>query len=352
MALTQVSSGLIDSTAQYTGFKNRIINGAMMISQRNGSSSISISNPGVYTVDRFKSENNTDGTLTAQQSSTAPAGFINSLLFTVGTADSSLASTQYAIYEQRVEGLNITDFGWGTASAQPVTLSFWVRASVTGTYGGSIVNNDFNRTYPFTYVISAANTWEQKSITIAGDTSGTWLTTNGIGLVIRWGFGVGSTYSAAAGSWAAGGYLSANSVTNMMATSGATYYITGVMLEKGSTATSYDYRPYGTELQLCYRYFAKFSAPCLRGIAKGSTTGSGDRMGMVLPVPMRAAPTSTQSGLALFDGSTAVNVTAIAASYSTSQVLEFDLNSDGSGMVTGRACVQYQAGSLSCSAEL
>jgi len=211
--------------------RNRIINGAMVISQRNGTSSVSISNPGAYTVDRFKSENNTDGTLTAQQSSTAPAGFINSLLFTVGTADSSLGSTQYSIYEQRVEGFNITDFGWGTASAQPVTLSFWVRSSVTGTYGGSIVNSDFNRTYPFTYAISAANTWEQKSITIPGDTSGTWLTTNGIGLIIRWGFGVGSSYSAAAGSWAAGGYLSATGATNMMATSGATYYVTGVQLE-------------------------------------------------------------------------------------------------------------------------
>jgi len=129
-----------------------------------------------------------------------------------------------------------------------------VRSSLTGTFGGALANNGGTRTYPFTYTISVANTWEQKSVTIAGDTSGTWLTTNGVGLTLQIGLGVGSTYSGTAGSWAATNYLSATGATSVVGTNGATFYITGVQLEVGSTATSFDYRPYGTELALCQRY--------------------------------------------------------------------------------------------------
>jgi hypothetical protein len=240
------------------GFKNRIINGAMVIAQR-GTSAVTVnSNAGsnFYAVDRFFGQGqNTDGVFTMQQSSTSPAGFSNSLVVTVTTADASLGATQVYQVVQPIEAYNTNDLAWGTASASAVTLSFWVRSSVTGTFGGSLFNSTANRSYPFSYTISSANTFEQKSITIAGDTSGTWAGTNGVGIYVIFGLGIGSTYSGTAGAWAATQYNSATGATNLMATNGATWYVTGVQLEKGSTATSFDYRPYGTELQLCQRYF-------------------------------------------------------------------------------------------------
>jgi hypothetical protein len=237
------------------GFKNRIINGAMVIDQRNAGASVT-ANDGVYSLDRwlYNAWQSSKGTL--QRSTTAPAGFINSLLFTSTSAYSVGAGETFDI-QQRVEGLNVTDLAWGTASAASVTLSFWVRSSLTGTFGGALQNGAQNRSYVFSYSISAANTWEQKTVTIAGDTSGTWLTTNGIGILLTINLGVGTTYSGAAGSWVTGGKFTVTGQTSVVGTSGATFYITGVQLEKGSTATSFDYRPYGTELQLCQRYFEK-----------------------------------------------------------------------------------------------
>ena len=241
------------------GFKNRIINGAMVIDQRNAGASVTLTSGGIYTVDRFDGVEDTDGAMTAQQNTSAPTGFINSLKLTTTTADGTLGATQYATFRQFIEGYNIADLGWGTASASAVTLSFWVRSSLTGTFGGALANSAFNRSYPFTYSISVADTWEQKTITIAGDTSGTWLTTNGIGIRVQFGLGAGSTYSGTAGAWAALGYISATGATSVVGTNGATFYITGVQLEKGSTATSFDYRPYGTELSLCQRYYETYS---------------------------------------------------------------------------------------------
>jgi hypothetical protein len=195
--------------------------------------------------------------ITSQQSSVAPAGFTNSLLVTVTTADSSIGSGQLAIVEQKIEGFNTSDLGWGTASAQPVTLSFWVRSNLTGTFGGSVHNSNDTRSYPFSYTINSANTFELKTVTIAGDTSGTWLTTNGVGIIVTFGLAVGSTFLGTAGSWSGSNLQSATGQTNLLATIGNTFYITGVMLEKGSTATNYDVRPYGTELALCQRYYYK-----------------------------------------------------------------------------------------------
>jgi hypothetical protein len=189
-----------------------------------------------------------------QQSSVAPAGFTNSLLMTVTTADASLAATDLYDISQIIEGFNVADLGWGTASAVTVTLSFWVRSSVTGTFGGAFGNSAVTRSYPFTYTISAANTWEQKTITVAGDTSGTWLTNNGIGLRLYLGLGLGSTYSGTAGAWSGSFFISATGATNLMATNGATFYITGVQLERGTAATAFEQRLYGTELALCERY--------------------------------------------------------------------------------------------------
>jgi hypothetical protein len=235
--------------------KNRIINGAMMVDQRNAGSSITPSQDAFMT-DRFKWGHSQTSKFTAQQVSTAPAGFVNSLKMTVASAVTISTSDYFTVY-QPIEGLNIADLAWGTASAATVTLSFWVYSSLTGTFGGSVRNSNGTRSYPFTYTINAANTWEKETITIPGDTTGTWLTTNGVGIYLGFGLGVGSTYSGTADTWGAGNFLSATGATSVVATNGATWYVTGVQLERGSTASSFEYRSYGAEFVLCQRYFAK-----------------------------------------------------------------------------------------------
>jgi hypothetical protein len=267
------NDGSTQNTSPFTGglgFRNRIINGDFRIDQRNAGASVTPTD-GSYTLDRWNYQGSAASKVTIQQSTTAANGFVNSLLVT-STSAYSVGSGEFFNVRQLIEGYNIADLGWGTANAQPVTLSFWVRSSLTGTFGGALTNSAFNRSYPFTYTISAANTWEQKSITVAGDTSGTWLTTNGLGIRVQFGLGVGSTYSGTAGAWAAAGYISATGATSVVGTNGATFYITGVQLEKGSTATSFDYRPYGTELSLCQRYF-EMSFPQGTAPVNGATNG-------------------------------------------------------------------------------
>jgi hypothetical protein len=239
------------------GFRNRIINGAMVIDQRRNGSSVTPVNA-EYTLDRWLA--NIGGSATSkfsvQRSTTAPTGFVNSLLVTSTSAYSVGAGDITGII-QAIEGFNVADLAWGTANAKTVTLSFWVRSSLTGTFGGSLYNNAYNRSYPFTYTISAANTFEYKTVTIAGDTSGTWATDNSIGVGLSFGLGVGSTYSATAGAWAAGIYVSATGATSLVGTNGATLYITGVQFEVGSVATPFERRDYGRELALCQRYYEK-----------------------------------------------------------------------------------------------
>lgn len=246
----------VSSSGLY-GFKNRIINGAMVVSQRNGTNSVTINSAAwTYTVDRFCClGQSADGVYTVAQSSTAPAGFVNSLLVTVTTADSSVGASQIYTLRQTIEGYNIADLNWGTANAQSATLSFWVRSSVTGTFSGCF-NNEGTASYPFTYTINSANTWEQKTVTVTGPTSGTWGSTNSNGIRLTWSLGTGSTYSGTANTWNySTEYFAASSSTNLISTNGATFYITGVQLEKGSTATSFDYRPYSAELAMCQRYY-------------------------------------------------------------------------------------------------
>ena len=248
------ANGGTGTTIGYNGFKNRIINGAMVIDQRNAGASVTPTTDNTYTLDRWTAKLSQSSKYSVQQSSTAATGFKNSLLITSLSAYTVGASESF-FTKQVIEGFNVADLGWGAAGASTVTLSFWVRSSLTGTFGGSLWNNAADRSYPYSYTISAANTWEQKSITIAGDTSGTWLTTNGGGINVGFAFGVGASLSTTAGAWANGFYPSATGATSVVGTSGATFYITGVQLEKGSTATSFDYRPYGTELALCQRQF-------------------------------------------------------------------------------------------------
>ena len=305
------SNGLIfnDASTQTTaatgfGFKNRIINGAMIIDQRNAGASVTPN--GAYTLDRWLFSNSQTGKATVQQNAasvTPPAGFVNYAGITSASAY-SITSTDYFLYEQAIEGLNVTDFGWGTANAQPITISFWVRSSLTGTFGGSVNNNAQNRTYPFAYTISASNTWEQKSITILGDTTGTWLTTNGIGMRLRFSLGTGATYSSTAGAWTSTSLIFApTGATSVVGTNGATFYITGVQLEKGSTATAFDYRDFGRELALCQRYFTKSfattTAPANSSVAPYEGVGASFAGAYVssnfVPflVTMRAVPTLT-----------------------------------------------------------
>jgi hypothetical protein len=239
-----------------SNFRNRLINGAMVIDQRNAGASVTNTAGNVYTLDRWAGYGSQASKYTIQQSTTAPTGFINSLKVTSSSAY-TVGSSEFFIIQQKVEGLNCADLGWGTASAATVTLSFKVYSSLTGTFGGAILNYDNSRSYPFSYTVSSANTWTNISVTVAGDTSGTWLTTNGVGIQIVWGLGAGASVSGTAGSWSGNAYYSATGATSVVGTNGATWYITGVQLEKGSTATSFDYRPYGTELALCQRYFEK-----------------------------------------------------------------------------------------------
>jgi len=228
----------------------------MVIDQRNAGASVTPTS-GQYTVDRWSMVISAASKLSFQQNAgsvTPPTGFSNYLGITSTSAYSVTSGDYFAIY-QGIEGYNIADLNWGTANAKTITLSFWVRSSLTGTFGGSL--NNGSRSYPFTYSISSANTWTQASVTIAGDTSGTYNSTNGTGVQVWFGLGVGSTYSGTANSWATANYFSATGATSVVGTNGATFYITGVQLEKGSTATSFDYRPYGTELALCQRYYEK-----------------------------------------------------------------------------------------------
>lgn len=275
-----------------TGMKNRIINGGMGIDQR--ATSVTTAN---WTVDRFYYNTNVASKATiAKSTAVYPNGFIASLGATSSSAY-SLSSTEYFGLQQPVEGLNISDLAWGTANAKTVTLSFWVRSSLTGTFGGSLRNSAVTRSYPFSYTISSADTWEQKSITIAGDTTGTWLTTNGVGIFVHFALGAGSTLSGSAGAWASANYVSATGATSVVGTSGATFYITGVQLEEGNAATSFEFRPYGTELALCQRYYQVAAEPTKYSGYAESTTN------FYLAVPlfplMRAAPTLVDGGLVI-----------------------------------------------------
>jgi hypothetical protein len=256
-----VTTGSINALNTF-GFENRIINGGMTIDQRNAGASVTPSNTATYyyLVDRFAWNPTQASKVTFGQnlnSVTPPNGFSNYLGAQVGvSANVVVGAGDYFFLNQPIEGFNFADFNYGTASAQPLTLSFWVRSSLTGTFGGTLENSALNRGYPFTYTISSANTWTQVSVNVVGDTTGTWVgATNGIGLYVRFSLGAGSTYSGTAGSWQAINTVSATGSVNVVATNSATWYITGVQLEKGTQATSFDFRSYSTELSMCQRYF-------------------------------------------------------------------------------------------------
>lgn len=333
------------NTSPKTGFVNRIINGAMTIDQRNAGASVTATTSNLYTLDRWQSVASQSSKFSVQQNAasvTPPVGFINYLGVTSSSAYSVLAS-DYFLMQQTVEGLNVADLGWGTANAATVTLSFWVRSSLTGTFGGVVKNNGGTRSYPFAYTISAANTWEYKTVTVAGDTSGTWLTTNGAGILLGFGLGAGATFSGTAGAWAAANLVTATGATSVVGTSGATFYITGVQLEKGSTATPFEFRSIGQELALCQRYYQTYSNPPLRGVY--TSTSAAGRCGMILPVVMRATPTATVGTIDFYDGNTVSTASSISVAYLNAKAVEFDFNLAAAVMTAFRPAIVYQSGS-------
>ena len=320
--------------------KNRIINGAMVIDQRNAGASVTPAD-GQYTLDRWVAFQSASGKYSVQQNAgsvTAPVGFSNYLGVTSLSAY-SVGSTDYNLIQQPIEGFNTADLMWGSSDAKPICLSFWVRSSLTGTFGGSLVNSSNNRSYPYSYTISSANTWEQKSITVAGDTSGTWVgATNGVGLKVNFGIGVGTTYSGTAGAWAGSQYFTATGATSVVGTSGATFYITGVQLEVGEQATGFQYENYQTSLANCQRYFysnVMYSTTSNQypfiglGIVQGGNSTGNLETGIIYPVTMRVNPTIT--------------IPVVSNGYQA-------FNGSGSGIIiNGSGASLYQNGSNCCS---
>jgi len=283
-------------TASNMAGRNRIINGGMVLDQRNAGASVTITTDNTFTLDRWSTAATAASKFSVQQSTTAATGFTNSLLATSLTAYSVAAGDIFAL-KHTIEGFNVSDLGFGVASASTVTVSFWVRSSLTGTFGGALQNGAQNRSYPFSFTINAANTFEYKTVTIAGDTSGTWLTNNGKGLLLWFSLGTGTTYSGTANAWASGLYFQPTGSTSVVGTSGATFYITGVQLEAGSVATPFETRQYGQELALCQRYYFEERKPIYGTFSVGRVFNSKTpQFGYKFPTPMRTLPSVANAG--------------------------------------------------------
>jgi hypothetical protein len=327
--------------------RNRIINGSMVVDQRNAGASLNPAD-GAFSVDRWKcAVYPTTGKYTVQQNAgsvTPPTGFTNYLGITSSSAYTSGSTDQYFI-NQRIEGFNFADLGWGTANAKTVTLSFWVYSSLATTFGGSIINSAGNRAYPFSYTTTATNTWQQISITITGETTGSWGTTNNIGALVVFNLGCGSATAGTAGAWVSAERYTVTGSTNLLATNGATLYLTGVQLEVGSSATGYEYRLYNQELLACQRYYQQFgnqtsgSGIFGSGYIDGTTQG---RVYTALKVTMRSAPTVSVSSASHFSNQNN-SVTAAGTSFSTykqtADSIAYILTSSGGGMYAGQGCL-------------
>ena len=359
-AITTGADGYVSfAKTQIGGRRNLIINGGQVIDQRHGGASVNGSD-GQYVTDRFKADSSQAPKFTAQQVTDAPTGFSNSLKITSSSAYTP-ASGDFFDIQHKIEGYSTSPLNLGTANAEAITLSFYVKSSLTGTFGGSIANSAYNRGYPFTYTISSADTWERKTITLTGDTTGTWIgATNGIGLRLHWSIGIGTTYAGTAGAWAAGLLLGATGQTNVVATSGATWQITGVQLEVGTVATPFEHRSYGEELALCQRYYQVVASGATETIGTGYFESS---TVAVCPTrfmtTMRASPTlysgtgtdyyyiySAGSGVDSFNNliGTAIGVSG-ATVYTTSNV-------SGTAGQAGRMVTAASGGYVAFGAEL
>jgi hypothetical protein len=348
--VTTSTTGGVIGAGNASLLKNRLINGNMVIDQRNAGASLTSPSSSFYSLDRWNLFASQASKFTIQQNAgsvTSPAGFTNYLGITSSSAYTVGAGELFVI-GQAIEGFNTADLDFGKSTAKTVTLSFWVRSSLTGTFGGSLLNSAQNRSYPFTYSIPVANTWTQISATIAGDTTGTWLgATNGVGLFVYLSIGVGSTLSGTAGSWAGSGYFSATGATSVVGTNGATFYITGVQLEVGSSATGFEYRQYGQELALCQRYLPAFNAnggASVRVPASGiNASSSVVYVSIIFPVNTRVPPTGISASAASHftinvDGIASSNPTAITYTAVTSVNSNRITCTGLSGLTTGQPC--------------
>ena len=302
--LTSINGG------QVGGRRNLVINGEMQVSQRVGTTATATGN-NTYIIDRYTTFASGGAAYTVQQVTDTPAGFKNAAKVTITTADSSIAAGAYALMQYRAEGVDIAHLNCGTSDAETVTLSFWVKSSLTGNFGGSWRNSAADRTYPYLYNIAQANTWEKKSITLTLDTTGTWLTTTGIGLVFMWDFGSGTNFQGTADQWQAGNFHSAGSQVKLTSTNGATWYVTGVQLEIGSTATEFEHKSFGEELALCQRYcYGQNNSAGQNYYWFGTSAGIAANAGfgmVTFPITMRVQPTATISAANTFlcDGANA-----------------------------------------------
>ena len=283
------------------GRKNMVINGAMQVAQRVAypSTQPSASYSNYYTVDRWRM-NVSDanfGTWTFSQSNTVPAGkgFAYSWKWDCTSADTSLASDHYGIAEYRIEAQDLQHLGYGTSSAKPITLSFWVKTNKTGTYVFSIYANDGARYVSKTYTVDVANAWEYKTITIEGDTVGTINNDNGDGFRLWWWLGSGTDFSGGTMQpgvwrpWSENNGATPGLSVNMADSTSNEWFITGVQLEVGSNATEFEHRPYGEELALCQRYFFKLSnSRLIMGYKRHDGSAN---FAVNTPVSMRVAPT-------------------------------------------------------------
>jgi len=359
VAVTGTISSNGINTSPYT-MKNRIINGGMTVDQRNAGASVTPTSS-AYTLDRWEATVSAASKYSVIQNTNSTAGYNTtgqyySLLATSLSAYTVGASEAFTL-TQYIEGYNVADMMFGTSGAKTFTLSFWVYSSLTGTFGGAFQNSGRTRSYPFTYTISAANTWEQKTITVTGDTTGTWLTTNGRGLNVIFSLGAGSTLSGTAGAWATATYYSATGATSVVGTNGATFYITGVQLEVGSSATSFEWRPYGTELALCQRYHQQLGSAVGVAAAANLFTGA-----MQFFVPMRTSPTLSVSAAMTVTDTNAADYTQSSAAVSIvsgNRVNNLGVNfslTNLSGMTTNKVFITiptaYSNGIISASAEL
>lgn len=284
-----VVSGTTTAPSNYNGFKNRIINGEMRISQRYGAS-VPTPSHGTYVLDRWKVANQI-GSITAGRSTTAPNGFTNSFVATV-TSSGSAGTNQWTGLWQVIEGQNIADLAWGTSAAQPISISFWVRSSQTGTYCVSLNNAAYNYSYVSSYTIGSANTWEYKTVTVPGPTAGTWANDISAGVNLTFGLNSSTTYGTSTlNTWASVSSLFLmSSQTNWCGTVGNTFYLTGVQLEAGANPTAFERRDIGQEIAMCQRYYMDFNDTYNGGIlASGSMQNM--RYNLTLPVEMRTSPT-------------------------------------------------------------
>jgi hypothetical protein len=306
-----VFSGIVTATSAQVanlnggplaGFRNRIINGDMRIDQRNNGASVTPTTNGTYVLDRWHLILTQASKYSVQRNAggiTPPTGFTNYLGVTSLSTYSLLSSDLFWV-DQRIEGFNAADLAWGTANAKTVTLSFWVRSSLTGTFGGVLSNDKVSaRSYGYSYTINSANTWEYKTIQIPGDTTGTWGSDNTTGILVAFGLGAGSTYSGTANVWTASN-LVPTGATSVVGTNGATFFLTGVQLEPGPVATPFEQRPIGTELALCQRYYS--TRPTVYFLIYGLAANA-FASPVSFPVEMRIIPNVTLSNLAYLNAS-------------------------------------------------